>query len=151
MPHGRCTWTCMRHYQSKPRCISGEFIRQKAPSNLKKKMHEGWVFLSFPKPRHKSSSHIKEPWTHPTWFSLIQQVLQCQRQWPGCTESHQKEATRGRCLPVLPPIQNMGQRGSWLLQRRAEQKALPALGTTRSPHIMIYDKSRAGTAEPGLK
>ena len=24
-------------------------------------MHEGWVFLSFPKPRHKSSSHIKEP------------------------------------------------------------------------------------------
>lgn len=48
MPHSRCTWTCMRHYQSKPRCISGKFIRQKAPSNLKKKkkcMRAGCSFL----------------------------------------------------------------------------------------------------------
>ena len=53
MPHGRRTWICMRHYQSKPKSISGEFIRQKTPSNLttttkkkkKKNMRAGCFFF----------------------------------------------------------------------------------------------------------
>ena len=64
----------MSYYQSKPRCISGEFIRQKAPSNLTKKKAWGLGVPFFSKAKTQKLFSYERAWTHPTWFSpLIQQ------------------------------------------------------------------------------
>ena len=168
MPHGRRTWICMRHYQSKPKSISGEFIRQKTPSNLTttttttKKKTWGLGVSFFSKAKIQKLFSYERGWTHPTWFSphstsTSMSMTVTRAYWVTSERGHKRKVSscpeiRKWCLPVLPPIQDIEQRGSWLLQRRTGQKTLPcALGSTRSPHIMIYNKNRAGAAELGVK
>ena len=95
------------------------------------------MFLSFPKPRHKSSSHMKEP--EPTQpDSLLSfnktsvSTTVTTAYWVTSERGHKRKvsscpAIRKWCLPVLPPIQNMGQRGSWLLQRKQGRRLFHVL------------------------